>query len=47
MNAERWMGKAGRRAEPWPTICHGSDYAGRRRGDTSAAKAASDKSARF
>ncbi|HXM05050.1 MAG TPA: hypothetical protein VN939_20725 [Chthoniobacterales bacterium] len=34
MNAQEMMSGAGRRAEPWPTIDHGFDYAGRRRGDT-------------
>jgi hypothetical protein len=28
------MSRASRRAEPWPTIYHGSDYTGRRRGYT-------------
>jgi hypothetical protein len=28
------MSKASRRAEPWHTIHHGSDYAGQIRGDT-------------
>ncbi|HEY4813196.1 MAG TPA: hypothetical protein VIH58_00895 [Chthoniobacterales bacterium] len=32
------MSKATRRAEPWPTIHHGSDFAGRRRGDTFSGK---------